>query len=262
MPTIPPLGNPEVIPIDTTVANRKVLIEEFTGVGCVNCPAGSKEIENLLARYPNNLIAISIHAGFFSKPYTNSVYDFRTDDADDLVGTYFGGEPFAYPSATINRQKTNTGSFYVTLQSWPGLIQEEIDEDVQVSLAMDHTYNEGSREMSLTVTIDPEETISNDLRISVLVTESGVVDYQLLPDPDGWTSDYKHKHILREIITPFDGDIVSGQELIPGAPVERTFTYTLPTDWNAEECTVVALVHKNTPTSKEVLNAEEVHLIE
>ncbi len=48
--------------------NRVVLIEEFTGKGCTNCPKGSRELENLLTQFPNNLVAISLHAGFFANP--------------------------------------------------------------------------------------------------------------------------------------------------------------------------------------------------
>jgi hypothetical protein len=42
--------------------DKVVLLEEFTGKGCTNCPKGSREIENLLTIFPDNLIAVSIHA--------------------------------------------------------------------------------------------------------------------------------------------------------------------------------------------------------
>ncbi len=48
--------------------NRVVLLEEFTGKGCTNCPKGSRELENLLTQFPNNLVAVSLHAGFFANP--------------------------------------------------------------------------------------------------------------------------------------------------------------------------------------------------
>lgn len=262
MPTIPPLSNKGAVIVDPTVDNRKILIEEFTGVRCVNCPAGSREIENLLRSFPDNLIAISIHAGFFSPPYNESLYDFQTDDGNNFVGTYLGGEPFAYPSATVNREKTNNGSFYTTLSEWAGLITNEIAEDIQVTLEMDRTYNEASRDLDVEVTVNPKTSIPNDLRITLIITENNIVDYQLLPDPDGKIADYKHKHVLREIVTPVDGEIVSDQELVAGMSIDKSFSFTLPDDWVAENCAVVAVVHRNTPDSKEVLNAEEVHVIE
>ena len=81
-------NNPE----DTTTENqlRQVLIEEFTGVRCVNCPAGSEAIENLLDSYGDQLVAISIHAGFFSPPMGESQYDFRTDEGNNLMSFMTG----------------------------------------------------------------------------------------------------------------------------------------------------------------------------
>jgi len=254
MPTIPPYGEVEV------VSDRKILIEEFTGVGCVNCPAGSVVIENLIASRPSNLIAVSIHGGFFAIPYVDSKYDFRTEDADKLVGTYFGVAPFAFPSATINREKTSTGSFYVDSREWAGLIAAELEQETQVNLEVIHDFNDGDRALTVEVDVIPKTEIPNDLRITVMITENGVKDYQLLPE--GWKSDYEHKHMLREIVTPFDGEIVSPNALTPGSSINKEFNFTLPREWNAEKCNVIAFVHRNIAGSKEVLNAEEVHIIE
>ena len=74
---------------DTTEVVKKVLIEEFTGVRCVNCPQGSAEIENLLSIHGDKLVAISIHAGFFAPPYPESLYDLRTPDGDKKIGEFF-----------------------------------------------------------------------------------------------------------------------------------------------------------------------------
>ena len=39
---------------------RQVIIEEFTGVRCVNCPAGSSAIQDLLAIHGERLVAVSM----------------------------------------------------------------------------------------------------------------------------------------------------------------------------------------------------------
>ena len=83
---------------------RQVLIEEFTGVRCVNCPAGSQAIEDLLAIPGERLVAISIHAsGPFSPPYPESLYDFQTPDGENLLN--FLGIPLGFPTAVVNRHQ-------------------------------------------------------------------------------------------------------------------------------------------------------------
>jgi len=66
--------------------DRIVLLEEFTGKGCTNCPKGSREIENLLAIYDSNLVVVSIHAGFFANPdfFDLGQYDLRTEEGENI----------------------------------------------------------------------------------------------------------------------------------------------------------------------------------
>lgn len=248
--------NMPVIPEFVASGNRKVLIEEVTGVGCVNCPQGSATIEGFLGLYPNNLIAVSIHTGEFARPYTRSKYDFRTTQGDKLTTDIFGEEPFAYPAAVVNRLVfPGQTSYYTGQLEWAAYIQSEIGKSAVLEVSIDKLYNPVTRQLDVTVDLVPFQDLNEDLRISVLITESGIEDYQLLPAPDGWVSNYSHKHVLRTMLTSHLGDAI-GQALKTGIEVEKKFSYTLPVDWKSEKCKVVAFVHR-TGTSKEVLQAEE-----
>src|SRR5688572_11507337 len=84
--------------------DRVILLEEFTGKGCTNCPKGSREIENLLTLFPENLVAVSIHAGFFANPALFPQLgpnDLRPPQADELLNLL--GQPDGYPSGIVNR---------------------------------------------------------------------------------------------------------------------------------------------------------------
>ena len=48
---------------DTESVVKNVLLEDFTGQRCVNCPRGSEVIEQLQEAYPERLIAVGIHGG-------------------------------------------------------------------------------------------------------------------------------------------------------------------------------------------------------
>jgi hypothetical protein len=59
------------IPITDVViepTEKVVLIEELTGAKCPNCPKGTKAIENILSKYPDNVIAVGIHGSFLAEP--------------------------------------------------------------------------------------------------------------------------------------------------------------------------------------------------
>ena len=61
---------------------KKVLIEEFTGHRCTNCPAAAKEISAIQNIYGDQVIAIAIHpsGGFmFTQPDPFSQTGFQYD---------------------------------------------------------------------------------------------------------------------------------------------------------------------------------------
>ncbi|MFA5783227.1 MAG: hypothetical protein WC868_13255, partial [Bacteroidales bacterium] len=64
---------------------KKVLLEEFTGHQCPNCPQGAIIAQQLKAIYGEKLILISIHAGDFAEPGTGEfAYDFRSSTGNDI----------------------------------------------------------------------------------------------------------------------------------------------------------------------------------
>jgi hypothetical protein len=250
MPTIPVLGPPDT-------GSRKVLIEEFTGVRCVNCPQGSAEIENLLGLYGGNLIAVSIHAGTFSPPYGDSQYDFRTEAGTELLT--FLGEPLGYPSAVINRKKFQ-GQFGIqsNQQSWAGFIESEIAEEPRMGISINVTYDENNRETKVQITLIANEPINEDLRLSVMLTESNIVDQQ--ETPEGKKADYVHKHVLRDLLSNNTGDNL-GNSFVLGEVIEKNYTYTLPENYKAENCNVVVFVNL-AGDDKNVLQVDEAHIVE
>ena len=250
MPIVPPLG-------PQTIGDRKVVIEEFTGVRCVQCPAGSAEIENLLVRFPNNLIAVSLHASSdFSPPYGNSLYDFRTPEGTSIAQNIFTSEPLAYPSAAIDRKPNSLGYFFYGRDEWAGLIEDELNEGAQASINLEKEYDSSTRILKVSARVVPLRKFAENVRFTVLITESGIVDAQVLPGM-GVVTNYVHKHVFRGTITSYDGDNLG--QLPNGVTVEKNYEFRIPDSWNAENCEVVAFMHLS-GTSKEIIQAEQVHL--
>ncbi len=231
---------------------KKVIIEEFTGVRCVQCPGGSKAIEDLLLIHGERLVAVSIHAGDFAPPLPASSFDFRTTDGDQLLN--FLGPPEGYPSAVINRNKFGNNILQQGQGSWNNFITQALEGDAKVNIDMSQSYDSGSRELSLTSTITVNETLEGNYNYAVMITESGIVDAQ--DDADqGLILDYVHKHVLRDILTKADGDPLT-ENLTQGTVVEKQLTYVLPADWVASKCNVIVLV-SNAGATKEILQVEE-----
>jgi len=237
---------------------RQVLIEEFTGVRCVNCPAGSAAIQDLLSIYGDQLVAVSIHAGEFSPPYADSKYDLRTPEGDQIIN--YLGAPFGFPTAVVNRKQFD-GNFGLQLSQskWAGHIAEESALPPKVKIALTPEYNPATRKLDAEITLFVQEDITeDDVRISLMITESGIHDLQLTPS--GKDPDYTHNHVLRGMMTNFEGEIIS-EPLTTGAEITRHFSYTFPDEWVPENCELVGFVSLG-GDKKDVLQAHKVHVVE
>ncbi len=238
---------------------RQVIIEEFTGVGCVQCPSGSAIIKDLVSIHGSQLIAVSIHSSEnFSVPTPQNQYDFRTPEGDGL-NNYLGG-PLGFPSAVVNRRLFDgRPSLQLGKNEWPGYVVEEKAIPPKVKLDIQPVFNPANRNVSIDVTIFVEETVSEpDVNLSVIFTEDGIIDYQLTPE--GPNLNYKHEHVFRGMATPFSGQPLA-ESLTVGAQITKSFNYTIPADWKEEKVNIIAVVSID-GIRKDVLQAHKVHLIE
>ncbi|MGK0391608.1 MAG: hypothetical protein ACI94Y_004375 [Maribacter sp.] len=238
----------------TDVQARNILVEEFTGVRCVNCPEGSEVIESLKEVYGARLIPISIHAGFFSNPYPESLYDFRTTEGDQIE--QFLGPVSAFPAAVINRKIFDGASgLVVGKNSWAGYIAQDVETTTPVEINISKSFDVGTRLLDITVDLSFVETVSDPLMISVVITEDNVEDYQLAPA--GKLPNYVHKHVFRGMMTNPGGNSFSN-DTNAGDSGSEVFTKTLPEAWDVNKCEIVAFVHS--ATTKEVLQAYTIHI--
>lgn len=245
----------------TSPANqfRQVLIEEFTGVGCVKCPAGSAIIKDLIGIHGEQLIAVSIHSsGNFSVPRPQNQYDFRTTEGDAL-NNYLGG-PLGFPSAVINRKPFGGGfNLQVGRNEWAGHIDEEKAITPKVKLDIETEFDEATRNAAIDVTIFVEETITEpDVNLSLIFTEDDIVDFQ--DSDNGPILDYHHEHVLRGMATPYDGQPLT-EDLTVGEKITKSFNYQIPVEWKQNKVNVIAVVSL-TGARKDVLQAHKVHLVE
>jgi hypothetical protein len=245
---------------NVTVGRKHVLVEELTGVRCPQCPNGTVELTRLDDQFGENLIIVSNHsAGSFSIPMTSpaSAFDFRNQDFRDiaaLIGTVDG-----YPAASIDRKvfSAEPSAFAITASAWGSYIAAQSQEDPGMDLFVINSYDESTRELKATVRILPTLNQTDQLHLSVMITQDSIVDAQTV-GPEK-VPDYVHRHVLRKVLTKPDGELIT-EPMVEGTSIERVFTFVLPTDFEAKHCAVVAAVHGNGVPNKTVRQAAESHV--
>ncbi len=222
---------------------KTVLIEDLTGVQCPNCPKGSAAIEQILDLFGENVYAIGIHGEQLTEPIPGeSKYDFRNKFAFDLENFH---KPFlGKPTALFNRVKF-AGEFYIPVDNvdiWLSLVQKELEKDNQITVLIDKSYDQSSRKIDFTTTIIPLTDLTGSYKISVFVTESKIEDAQ--ENQSVVIEDFEHNHVLRHMMTTFDGDIL-GSNLVGGVSVKKSYSYTIPEGFNPDNMEVIVSVTKN-----------------
>lgn len=242
--------------------DRVILLEEFTGKGCSNCPKGSREIENLLSLYPDNLVVVSIHAGFFASPdfFPIGVHDLRTDEGEDLFD--YLGPNSGYPAGVINRTSFN-GELQLTASAWAGYIGNEINDEPLVEFQLVKSYDTQSRTISVRISGRAKTSVSGDLRASVMIIEDGIIDAQDDFEAGGVVEDYEHKHVLRAMLTKFDGESFAS-ELLLGETFELQFSGAIAPEWNDAKVDIVAFISNinGDDGTFKVLQAGQLHLVD
>jgi len=225
------------IPTQPVEVARTVLIEDFTGQNCVNCPAAHEVLDRLVAQYPENIIPVSIHAGHFSVKAELTKYpDFiglAQPEGDAMAGRWGIS---AYPSGVINR----TGGA-LEADAWADAVRRQLSEPshLGVEVEADILPSEPGK-IAVSVKLDPQENISGTLH--VWVVESGIVAYQL-SNGQGLISDYIHDNVYRCAVDGVDGTPVS---LTMREPQTLTFSQavrdTATERWNTANLSIVAFV--------------------
>jgi hypothetical protein len=246
-------------PLETS--ERHVLVEKLTGVRCTNCPEGAEVLKSLEQTYGEGVIVVGLHAAAgYVEPYPESKYDFRTAKATEIVNYLFvNGDPGA-PAASIDRRKFNGEDELFTYRfSWPGYVSNRVVVKPSMGLFVLPEWDPATRKLNVKVNMAPDANLDGDLRLSVYITEDSIQDVQLKLGVK--INDYMHRHVFRDALSAPTGDPLQVQ-LTAGELLSREFTTTLPAEWVAERCSVVAFLHRHGgPDGKEVLQADEKHVV-
>lgn len=219
--------------VEPPEVGRAVLIEDYTGQYCVNCPRATDEIERLVEEYGDSVvIAVAIHSGPFGKqkgeasPLYTEVGDMYFNkwglsaQPVGLVDRLFGPMPFSYTD-------------------WGAGVNYEIANKAPVSFVVTPTFDADSREAAIEVqTIGLDSTLVSG-KLQVWLTEDSIDSFQYMPD-GSVIEHYNHMHVFRTSVNDPWGDDVS---VAHGQVATKNYTIVLPPIWEPEHCALVTFLY-------------------
>ena len=168
------------------------------------------------------------------------------------------------PNMAMNRTKVQGTSIafhpgYLVEDGMPETITNKCETTAEASVEIEHTYDATTRELNVTVkgmVGNPETT---EYLLTVLVKENGLIGKQADYYWSWKTSGYKefmHPCVVRDMLC---ADALGDKIEVVKQAYSKSYTFSVPEKWVAENCQVVAYI---TPmTKKPIINAEETPLV-
>lgn len=249
---------------------QNVLIEDYTGQYCGNCPRAAHMADSLHQRYPGRVLVTEVHVtDYFAAPrLPHFPIDFRVPVVSQLVDQTFDLSNRGLPQGAVNRTLFAAASNdpVATYSLWPAVVTAQLALAPTVELRATPLFNKVSRKLTLKVatkylTAQPGRT----MRLGVIVVEDSLIgaqkDYRLnrVQFPEQTDDAFVHHNVMRAALTGTFGtqQVVgptAGQQFgdylgfqMPGASV-----------WNDRKCSVIVYVAD--ANTRQIVQATQVKL--
>lgn len=262
------------IVIDTTYVEnpesadaKKYLVEELTGVRCVNCPEGAEELENLNNANGNSFVIVAHHFGSLTSPIANkSTQDFRTDQGREIMNLIFGGQSNK-PSVSFDRLPLSSGAnpyFFDGMTQWPAAINQMKDHasTSPVNIKIESTP-EGTENYTIHTRLAFTEAVDYPVNLHIYVVESDIWDGFIASDDP-----IRYDHVFRKALTPIPGRAILRD--LESIEAGRVYEYTTQFEWDKnsgqeqfwkeENMSVIVFATKQDDQNKNAIQAAEIKL--
>lgn len=263
-------------------ASKKVLLEDYTGHTCGNCPRAAEKAEELHETHGERLIILANHVSkTFASPNKEYFLDFRDPTSTewdlDLDKGGLGMSAAGLPAGTVNRV-TISGAYARGYTAWSGDITKELTGKPLVTLAVETTYDRGQKILNVKVFTTFKDALPFDVNLSMVLSADSIVANQKDYNPPPGVAlegtdkrpDYVFNHVMVKSLTSTWG------QLIKSGPIAKGDTVTFKKECNlvskcfytgdkgnfcANDKYMYLVVFASNATTKEVLQVEKIKLI-
>ena len=218
-------SNNRLIEIPTATVERNVLVEEFTGQKCLNCPAAGVALKDIQSKYnEGNVVVVAIHGGPLALKSSDHIVGLRTDLSDQYYKLW----------------KVSGVPCVLRRNAWAAKIYEDLQQKSSIKIATKAQRVANSNDITISTTINNTgEAVK--VHLQLWLVENNITAIQQLPNNDV-QSNYVHNHVLRDAINGAMGEEVS---LNSNTPQTFEHRYSAKDYINLNNCHIVAFVYND-----------------
>jgi hypothetical protein len=236
---------------------KKVLLEDYTGPYCGNCPPAAAVAASLHAQYTPSVVVIAVHAGYFAYAHGPSFPGtFSTTVGEAWDGaTGFGVSLIGNPNGMVDRKIFPGFTLVHNQTKWPSTVALALQTPFIVRMDVTTNYDTVVRALNF------KTTYTNNINISAVITEDGLTGNQkdyTVPSP-GIVADYDFEHVLRSDINSSWGSLLKSTPTAANDTARVSFNnFPVSTAFNDKKLSVVVFAYD--VVTKEVLQVEKVKI--
>ena len=243
--------NERFVEMPAQESKRNVLVEEFTGQKCTNCPDAHKALAALSEQYGSNLIAVGIHAGSFAigEDETNKYFPvgLKQPEGEEYANKWGDLDALGYPCAVFDRRGS---AALLTSGTWDTNIYEEIQRPTNLDIDLAARVN-AANEIEISTELKPYADMKGKLQLWVV--EDGIVASQI--DHGSLKKNYVQNHVFRAAVNGTWGEDVT---LKPQINQAKTASIAIKDNWNVANLHIVAFVYNDKDGELQAQKAEVV----
>ncbi|HIP35548.1 MAG TPA: Omp28-related outer membrane protein [Crocinitomix sp.] len=238
-----------------TNTDRNILIEDYTGHKCPNCPAAAIVAKSVEDANPNRVFVVSIHAGAAgdnsfqaldndcgTNPNAEFCTDFTTPEGT-AYGIKFGPDYgfFGNPFGNVSRYTFN-GTMFQFHTEWQAKTDQLLTQnDLQVNMQAVSNFYPQSNGIYLHVQSHFLNDLSGNYNIVTYVVDNEVIDWQI----DGTThiEFYHHHNVFLGCIDGSAWGHTIATDPKAGDIVQTDYAYQLPVELTTDSIHFLSYVY-------------------
>ena len=220
---------------DVEPTGKMVLIKDFTGARCVNCPAAAEYAHNLQHQLDEDHIFImSVHAGFLAQPM-GQFPNFLTDEGTEWYNNHDSNPLFTVDHVAL----TDGNSLKVEQIDTP--VVTALDEEQSFEIVIGRQFDPTSRQLQVNIQAVSLTDRDGHFFITACLVEDNIVGWQIIPG--GTDKEYVFHNVFRGTLNGAYGESFENHHVDSDDTFSFSYNTEINADYNADECYVVVYVY-------------------
>ena len=220
---------------DVEPTGKTVLIKDFTGARCVNCPAAAEYAHNLQHQLDaDHIFIMSVHAGYLAQPI-GSFPNFLTEEGTEWYNNHDSNPLFAVDHVALTDGNTfNEGQIDAPVTA-------ALEEEQTFEIVVDRQFEEASRHLQVNVQAIALVDFDGEFYITACLVEDHITGWQTTPA--GVDKEYDFRNVFRGTLNGAYGEAFEEYHVDPDDTFFFSYSTDINADYNADECYLMVYVY-------------------